>query len=329
MQSFSPSEHHDRSWVAPDAPVDVPSRQQASFESPQRLLSSAALPGSPVARLQPRTVGQLLDAGFEVLRFRFRTIAVVAVTLVLPLYVLPQILAAWAGGTIGTSNVSSEPASGAATFSPFLDVMSGATGDAFLTLLSTLGLFLAQMLMGVATAHLVTSWLMGRDPSPSATLRFVARRAPVAIGALFVAMLIKAASVVTCGVALLYLVPILAVLGPVVAAEPVSVVEAIRRTMRLSRSRVGPIMGICVLWWLVSSLLTGGAELLGTLLTQWFDAESEIGTFIGQGLTVASTVTMLIVQVAVTALVYIDLRVRIEGLDLELEMMERFVAPAH
>lgn len=329
MQSFSPSEERDRSWVAPDAPADVPSRRQTSLEPAERVLSSAALAGSPVARLQPRTVGQLLDAGFEVLRFRFRTIAVVAATLVLPLYVLPQILSAWAGSVIGASDTSSAPVSGPTMFTPFLDATSGAGGDALLTLLSTLGLFVAQMLMGVAAAHLVTSWLMGRDPSAGETLRFVARRTPVAIGALFLATLIKATSIVTCGLALAYLVPLFAVLAPVVAAEPVSAADAIRRTVKLSRPRIGPIMGICLLWWVVSSLLTGGAGLLGALITQWFDADSDIGTYIGQGVAVATTVTMLVVQVAVTALVYVDLRVRGEGLDLELEMMERFVAPAH
>lgn len=308
-------------WASPGSTVDAPRFRSAPtiFDEPPR--STRALVASPVSRLQPRTVGQLLDGGFEVLRFRFRTVAIVAATIVLPLYALPQVLVA---AFEGVADV--EQFEGSSLFTP-----NGQMSDRFGTILALgylaqLGLMLATMVVGVAVGHLVSAWLVGNDPTPADTFRFLRSRFWVTLGAFVVAMALKACGLLACGIGLLYVVPSLSVLAPVIAAEQLGVIESIRRSFRLTKRRFGPVLGVGLLWalasWMVSAAAGGAAAAIGGLATGSIDGVQ----IAAQVVSVLATVVLTIVQVAVSVLVYVDLRVRSEGLDLELESMERFRA---
>ena len=294
-------------WASPGSTVDAPRVRSAPtiFDEPPR--PTRALVASPVSRLQPRTVGQLLDGGFEVLRFRFRTITIIAATIVLPLYALPQALVAALGGVRD------------------VDLFGGSSPLGYL---AQLGLWVATMLLGVAIGFLVSGWLVGADPTPADTFRFLRSRLVVALGAFVVALLLKVAGLVACGVGILFVVPVLSVLAPVVAAEGLGIVESVRRTIALARRRIGAVFGVGLLWalssWLVSAAAAGAAAVVGELATGSTDG-ADIAV---QAVNVVGTVVLTVVQVAVTVLVYVDLRVRTEGLDLELESMERFRAAA-
>lgn len=307
-------------WTSPGAVADAPRFRSLPtiFDEPRS--SDRALRASPVSRLQPRTVGQLLDGGFEVLRFRFRTVSIVAATIVLPLYALPQALLA-TSGAFGSASLDSSS-------NPFL-TPSGDVSDGFwttigLAYLTRFGLMLATMLLGVAVTHLVMGWLVGADPTPGETLRFVRGRLPTTILAFGLASLLKLAAALPCFLGLLYVLPALSVLAPVIAAEGVGATEAIVRSLRLTRRCFWPAFGVAILWFLTSSVLStaagGAAAVVGGLVTG-----STRGVEIGvQAIDVVGTVVLTVVQVAVTALLYVDLRVRTEGLDLELEATDRF-----
>lgn len=292
-------------WASPGSTVDAPRFRSAPtiFDEPPR--PTRALVASPVSRLQPRTVGQLLDGGFEVLRFRFRTVAIVAATIVLPLYVVPQVLVAAFGGYTD------------------VEVLGGPS-----SLLAQLGLMLATMFVGVGVGHLVSGWLVGNDPTPADTFRFLRSRFLVTLGAFVVALVLKALGVVACGIGLLFVVPSLSVLAPVLAGEQLGVIESIRRSFRLTRRRFGPVLGVGLLWalasWIVSAAAGGAAEVIGDLAT----GSAEGARVAVQVVGVVATVVLTVVQAAVSVLVYVDLRVRTEGLDLELESVERFRAAA-
>jgi len=321
MEPFPPSFPTGAPWVSPGDVVDAPRARPAPtiFDEPRR--SGPALTASPVSRLQPRTVGQLLDGGFEVLRFRARTICIVGVVIILPLYAVPQALVAWSTG------LGSDALEGMGTmFTPTGQPSSTFVSGVLLSYLAQLGLMLATMLMGVAMTHLVTGWLAGADPSPRETLVFVRSRLLVAIGAFVLALLLKSLGLVTCGLGLVYLVPSLSVLAPIVAAEGVGPGTAISRSFSLTKRRFWPVFGVVVLWAIASSIVAssaqGAAAVVGGLVTSSID-----GVAIGvQVVTVVSTVVLTVVQVSVTVLLYIDLRVRTEGLDLDLEATERFGA---
>lgn len=311
------------SWASPGATVDAPRFRSVPtiFDEPRP--STAALGASPVSRLQPRTVGQLLDGGFEVLRFRVRTISIVAAVLVLPLYVLPQLVASLGSDAIDWT-----------TFDPTRGILPSDAGTtslwagAWAGVAAGLGLMYATMLLGVGVTHLVGAWLMGHDPGPSATLRFVRSRLGAATGAFALALLIKVgAAAFSCGLALIYVVPALSVLAPVVALEPVGAGSAVSRSFALSRRRFGQLLGVSLLWALASGVVSTVASSAGAIVGALVGQEQ--GALIAaQAVDVMATVVLVIVQVSVTALVYIDLRVRTEGLDLELEASERFRAGA-
>ena len=312
-------------WSSPGGTSDAPRFRSdpTRFEAPAR--PTRALPGSPVDRLQPRTVGQLLDGGFEVLRFRVRSIAIVSAVIVLPLYALPQLLVVFTTRLTDTTGFSPSG-------NPFLTSGGEISGGFWTTIglgyLAGFGLMVATMLMGVAVTHLVTGWMVGQDPSPADTLRFVRSVLPRALGAFLLVALLKAIGAIPCGLGLVYLIPSLSILAPVVAAEGAGVIESIRRSFRLSRRRFGTVFGVVVLWWLASSLVgfaTGlAAASVGGLAT---GSERGVATVV-QSADVVATIVLAVVQVAVTVLLYIDLRVRTEGLDLDLEATERFGATA-
>ena len=298
--------------------VPGPTGNVVNADGSGRPVGPGPLPNSPVARLQPRTAGQLLDGGFEVLRFRFRTVATIAAPIVIPLIALPQMLALWFGGGIVPNSILS--AEGNPLWFNGNDLGPTFWSTALVQQFSALGLMVAQMLVAVALTHLVGGWLVGSDLSASECLRFTLRRGPVAIAAFFIALLIKVVAAIPCALGLLYVIPALAVLAPVVAAEPGGPVAAVRRTMSLGRRRLGAILGISLLWWVVSLAVTAGAKLAAAVLGAYLKG-SVTGAEIGLGaISVFTSIFLLVVQVCVTVLLYVDLRVRTEGLDLEVDL---------
>lgn len=268
-----------------------------------------------MTRLQPRSVGQLLDGGFEVLRFRFGTVVLVATAILVPFVVVPQVVAILTGTTSDR-------------FSPWslLGPVSGdAEESAALVVVSLGGASLATMLLGVGVAHLVGSWLVGEDPGPADTLRFVLRRSPVAVAAWALALMVKGATLLTCGVLTVLAVPALQCLSPVVAAEPVGAAAAVGRALRLGRRRFGRLLLVSGLWALAFALVIGIVWLAGALIQFQAGGGDSLGPWLSS-IRVAVTMALIVVQSAVTALVYVDLRVRTEGLDMELQTRERFGA---
>jgi hypothetical protein len=269
-----------------------------------------ALPSSPVSRLQPRAVGAILDAGFEVLRFRFARLMAITTLFAVPLYAVPTLLRISQQGD--RSNVLAE--------STLFWLGGGGGASGLLNFVSFLGGALALAIVGVAVAHLVTSWLMGGDPTFRDTLGHVARRGPVLGGAWALALLVKGLGLITC-VGWIFTIPLLMVLSPVVSCERIGPVASLRRTWRLSRPRFGELagialvsLGVTVVFWFVAWVL----------LQIWRDA-SWIWVVTG----IVGVVIQLLLfplQAAWASLAYIDLRVRTEGLDLELESHELFGA---
>ena len=321
-------------WAAPASPTDLPrttrglvapvhERERSPGTAARPGSGSAPLAGSPVARLQPRTVGQLLDGGFDVIKFRFRNIAVVTATLILPLYALPAMLSA------GTANgaISSNPLSMLSGQNSLVNRSGELTGAywrlVFLGALAQIGMFVARLLLGVGIAHMVTSWMLGRDPGVKETLRHVAKRLPIALAAWLVLAPVKVASAMVCGLGLIYTLPVFAVLAPVVSIEGSGPFRSIARTHRLSLRRFGPVLGIWALWMLVSMATGAASSLLVTLVTYLVDGLGW-GWVITGSVTVALNSIWVAVEVAVWVLVYIDIRVRTEGIDIRFEAIEQF-----
>jgi hypothetical protein len=319
MQPSAPRPPSTDPWAMPGT-----SSVQPVVAVPEALPGAAravdtALPSSPVRRLQPRGVGEILDGGFEVLRFRFVTLMTITTLFGVPLYALPTLLRIASGGS--RASVLDAQSSILRVFTS-----EGGTDNSgtLMGFVAAVGGALALAIVGVAVAHLVTSWLMGGDPTFRDTLGHVARRGPVLGGAWALALLVKGLGVITC-VGWIFTIPLLMVLSPVVSCERIGPIASVRRTWRLSRPRWGMLAGLAIVSALVTSILWLVLSAISTLVLQiWKDA-----SWVWAASAVVGVVIQLLllpIQAAWASLAYVDLRVRTEGLDLELEADELFEA---
>jgi hypothetical protein len=318
MQPSVPRPPSSDAWATPGMSSPQPVAAVSETLPGAARAIDTALPSSPVRRLQPRGVGEILDGGFEVLRFRFVTLMAITTLFAVPLYALPTLLRIANGGS--RASVLDAQASVLRVFTS-----EGGTDNngTLIGIVAALGGALALAIVGVAVAHLVTSWLMGGDPTFRDTLRHVARRGPVLAGAWVLATLMKGVGAF-CFIWVV-LIPLLLVLSPVVSCEQVGPITAIRRTWRLSRPRYGALAGLAIVSALVSSIIWLVLSAISTLVLQiWRDA-----SWVWAAAAVIGVVIQLLlmpIQAAWVSLAYVDLRVRTEGLDLELEADELFEA---
>jgi hypothetical protein len=319
MQPSVPRPPSADPWATPGTSIRQPVVAVADEMQGGHRAIDSALPSSPVRRLQPRGIGEILDGGFEVLRFRFVTLMAVTTLVAVPLYGLPTLLRIARGGS--EPNVFDAQSS---MLRVFTDSQGPRAGSTSFGLLASLGGALTLAIVGVAVAHLVTSWLMGSDPTFRETLRHLAGRVPVLAVAWFLASLVKGVGLITC-VGWVLTIPLLMVLSPVVACERLGPAATVRRTWRLSRPRWGELAGIAFVSGLVSSIIWVVLGAVSTLVLQtWSDA-----SWVWAAAGVIGVVIQLVLfplQAAWAALAYVDLRVRTEGLDLELEAGELFGA---
>lgn len=266
------------------------------------------LAGSPVERLRPRTGPQILDAGFEVVRFRGRTIAILLAVL---------------HGPFLAASLWMTHQSGNGWFSTLI-VRRLWEGPRFELAASTETWWLAgslacsmfgEMLFGVGLATLVRHWLEGTDASAATVLRATGRRLPVIGLAWLAALVVKAMGLLICGVGLLLVLPHLSILAPVMAFERGNVVSWIRRSRQLvNRSAeralfltvMAPLLSFGLLW----SLERGAGQGFGDL--QQFTT----------GMGVVVTLVLVVARTSAMVLYYLDIRVRTEGLDLALRAPE-------
>jgi hypothetical protein len=309
-------------WIAPDSPAEprpTPPQPAVAPTAPDPVATSTGRPlrDAPVARLAPRTITSILDGGFEVLRYRFTTIATVSLVLVLPLVAVPAIVSVL-GVLDRLDDTTSVPAAS-------LGIGFTSNSRTGLVVVSMLTSSLALALVGVAVGHVVSSWLTGGDPTAADALRFVGRRGLVTLVAWFVALVLKVTSTAICGVGLLLVVPMFVVLSPVVAVEGLGPLASIGRSWRLSTRRRA---GTMILLVIASFLLTLAFQLIlgaiaGVIQSQVI-GDAPWGWIVLGVLSVACQLFVVPLQSCWAALAYLDLRVRSEGVDLELEAADVF-----
>ncbi len=269
-------------------------------------------------RLRPRGVGEILDGGFDVLRHRPATVLSLTAIVVLPLYALPTLL------NFGRISSVTDTLGSETPQNPFTVAFGGGTGtDPVLGWLSTGGSWLALAIVGVGIGALVSAWMMGSDPSLGMILRITLRRLPVLFVAWLAALPIKFLGFVVCLIGVLIPVSLLMVMSPVIATEPVGPFAAIARSWRLSSRRLFPMMVVVIGGAFVSIAVSLILTLVGILVLSIWQSASWVWIALG---VVDVLIALLLVplRAAWAALAYVDLRVRTEGLDIELESTELF-----
>jgi len=275
-----------------------------------RLAPPARPPATPVVGLRPLGVGEMLDAAIKVYRSRPRPMIVAATLVTAPAILLQTLISLSAGNP--NEITRTDDATGFVT----LD------GGAFATYLgglvaSTLVIVVANNLALAGTMRMSLSAYLGDETDWRSSIRFARRRFWPLTGVLALTTLGLLAGALLCIVPSFWLQGIWAVAVPALLVEELGPVQALGRSRRLVAGRFWPVLGTVLLGGLLASFLQG--VLVAPVLVLQFAGTSFVLTTLLNGLVQVVSVALTTPFVAaLTAVIYVDLRVRKEGFDLEL-----------
>jgi hypothetical protein len=247
--------------------------------------------------LRPLGVGEILDTALAVYRrHAFSLWRVVAVVVALP---------AALNGALAVAEKQVRDS-------------DGSSGS--LLLLESLVLlvsFLAFSLAIAAAYRLVADAYLGRTIDPGESLRFGVRRFASVLGvSLLVGVLVAIASIFLL-IPGIYLYVTWSLAVPVLLGERLGVTAALGRSHALVRTRFWPCAGVLVLTLLLVLIIS--FALLAVVAAIVGSSDNQAVIFLVQGVSsLISDALVLPFQVAVTTVLYIDLRVRKEGFDIQL-----------
>lgn len=310
-----------RCWICPDRKKTPP--------QPEPRHNVTVIPASNPTKapeLRERTLGERLDASIKIVSANFRVLFPMAAIMVFPF----QVLIALSTISIIDDLNSKDPAK--------IEFSSGQIGS--IVAVVVLGLVATVVVTGALT-WFIAEFHLGRRPKVGESLSYAIRRTPATIGsylvsslgaivasapaiALIVAGVIfdSAALIIIGGIA--FFVVFIWFFIRVSAAVPAIIVERLGPVGSVKRS-----FGLTKGFWrkvfvnlIVTSLLTGiVAQLLQTVITGILGAlGGDNKTFEFMWAAIAGTVATGVttpVSAAMAVLIYLELRVRKEGFDLE------------
>ena len=295
-------------WVAPDTPASPPPAP-APFVSGGPPAPPGAPPPTELPVLRPLTATDILDGGLRVWKAAPGTLAAVAAAVVVPAQVLVGYLTRDAVEDLDLGNTFTDALSATGPD----DVETGVGGDLWFLGLLVDGLTLA--LVTVAVARFVAARYSGHRLTFGPLLGIVARRS----WAVALAWLLVHAVEAVFAVALLApaLVPMtwFAVVSAVVACEDAGPLRAMKRSYRLCRRRFGAVLGVCLATASVDAALSAALTAVGTV---YLEADLPAGWVVNTAVSAAALLVTMPFVAAVVTLLYLDLRARTEGLDIEL-----------
>ncbi len=310
----SPSGAGTSEWrpadLVPGAPVDgwlvpvpTPVRESDAAAAARVAARRSARPLRLPVPLRPLTFTDVLDGSFGVLKARPATVALLALIVVVPV----QILNTTVQGDV------------VAAVSPIAGPLwqDGNENDPVAAAIAWVSWSFALLLLGAALSRLMSAWYADGELTAGAVLRDLRPHAPALVGAWLVALAAKVASLATLGIGTPFVAALFVMIGPVIAVERVGAGAAIRRSISLARRRI----------WFVALMIIGVAlteALLQVALTglPWMVADAFLpeapAAWVVAAAAVAARIVTATAAAAAPALIYLDARVRAEGLDLQL-----------
>ncbi len=259
--------------------------------------------------LRPMTAADVLDGSIGIIKAAPRTILAIAAATVLPL----ELLSSWLQrDTLSESGLSGALSAASSTSSPLADI----------TLTTVILFVLAGIVLSVvagAIAYVLSAWYADRTATAANALSASVSRLPALAIAWLMVHAIEASGLIGFFVGWVLLMPLFVVVAPAIVVERLGPWRGIRRSMKLTQTRYGAVLGIALLVALADVILTVSLTGVG-LLFEFFDWGWIVNAVCSAG---SSLITVPFVAGAAT-LVYFDLRVRSEGLDLELGMAAHF-----
>ena len=305
-------------WAVPGSVVDQPVPEAAvpvAPTEPQLVPSDGddrpRQDDVPAIPLMPRTTADILDGGFAVLKARPARIVGLTAAFVVPLQVVAAYLQRdYLGGVPLADLVTDDP-------TVLNEQSSGPQGAEIIVSLAVIVLStFALVCVAAGLAHLVTQWTMGRDPKIGELFGVIGRRSWPLLVTFVVVKLAEIAGTFACYIGLPFVMALFVPVAPVVAVEGQGPFASLGRASRLARGRYMPTLGIALLMGLTSWLLGTALSALPQLLAGWAGLDRAWPILAVGG--IASEVIVVPFVAAATVLLYLDLRVRTEGLDIEM-----------
>jgi hypothetical protein len=309
-------------WVAPDAPSEPALlRPPVATIRPAGADRSGAgtrnrAPGVPVP-LRPMSTADLLDGSMRIVKLAPRTVLGLAAVFVVPGQLLLALVTRDRLGDSGTATVFQTIFTGDSTTGESLSF------DLFSLAFLLQGIALACVCAGVS--QLVSAWYVGQDRTLPELVRSVLRRLWVLVVAWLLVHVVEGVGGLLIGVGAILPFTWYAVVSPVIACETANPWRALGRSYSLTKRRFGAVFGTGLCVFLVDVMLSFGLGAIGTTYAG-FDLPA------AWVVTVTVSVAALLVTVpfvaGVSTLLYLDLRVRTEGLDISLATTRRFARAA-
>jgi len=278
---------------------------------------AAEAPSAPDLDLQPMTVADILDGAFAVIKARPARILGMTAVWVVPLHLVVAYLQREASGGESLLEAFSSQ-------DPTVQAEAARTGSESGQFWAVLATWLipgvALVFVAAALAHLVAAWTSGRDLGAGVLLRVVGRRSWALLVSFVLVHLAEAAAIVAFYIGPVFIMAFFVVTAPVIGAEGLGPLAAMKRAGNLASRRYWRSLGVGVLIGLVAVVLANALGGLPQTLA-YFAGYDLAWPLIAAGNILGAVITTPFVAAA-TVLLYLDLRMRTEGLDLELAAID-------
>ena len=265
-------------------------------------------------RLRPLTATDIVDGALATIKAAPRAVIGVTAAFIVPAQLISTLI--WRDQLERTGVVSAATGSLGASSSDLLSASSVA-----LVALQSIALALAA----AALAQLVWSWYEGKPISSGEAIKGTLRMVPALLVGWLLVHLSELAGLALFAVPLLFAVALGAVTVPVIAIERVGALAGVRRSWQLARTNLSGVIGIVLLVGVVDLVLSFSLSGLAIVSDQIIDTFGLDGAWVVAGVVqVATTMVTGPFVAAAALLLYLDLRVRSEGLDIELAVTEHF-----
>lgn len=256
------------------------------------------------------TISDILDGAFNLFKAELRTILLVTAAFLVPIQIVAAFLQRdYLGGT-GFLDIINDPSAAESA----LD--SGSLGQGWATLVASAATVMILPFVAGAVSRIVSAAYLGERMTAGQALRAVASRWWAFIVAWILVHLVEGIGTLLCILPGLLAMALFVAVAPAIAVEGLGPIKAMRRSFRLVKPRLWPVLGIALLSGLLAS--TVGSVLGGVPTMLAFVVGLEWGwLLLAAGSILSGLVSTPLVAIIAT-LVYYDGRIRQEGLDLQI-----------
>jgi len=260
--------------------------------------------------LHPMTLSDILDGAFNLFKAEARAIVLVTAAFIVPVQIIAAYLQRdYLGGT-GLLSLFSDPTAAETALE------SGSNGQAWATLVAFAATVLVLPFVAGAVSRIVSAAYLGERMTAGEALRAVRSRWWAFIVAWLLVHLLEGVGFLLCILPGLLVMALFVPVAPAIAVEGLGPIRAMKRSFRLVKSRLWAVLGVALLAGIlastVGSVLGGVPSVLALVVgLRWG------WLLLAAGSVLSGLVSTPLVSIVAT-LVYYDLRIRHEGLDLQI-----------